>query len=208
MAVAGAAPGPYPGDGEFVEPDYSGAGRTLVDVLPAVSRAIGVDAGLPATSLELPPAPAYVVVLIDGLGHRLLAEHRAQAPYLHSLLGDPPATCGVPSTTATSLTSLGTALPPGGHGLVGFATRVPETGELLNALFWDQPVDPTEWQPHPTAFERLAARRGAHHRGQQARLRGVRADPGRPAGGGVRRGRRRRRAGRPPRSRPPRTGRR
>ena len=38
----------------------------------------------------LPPAPAYVVMLVDGLGHELLAEHRAQAPYLHSLLGGRP----------------------------------------------------------------------------------------------------------------------
>ena len=96
-------------------------------------------------------------MLVDGLGHELLAEHRAQAPYLHSLLGEGPATCGVPSTTATSLTSLGTALTPGQHGLVGFTSRVPETGELLNSLFWDQPVDPLEWQPNATAFARLEA---------------------------------------------------
>lgn len=148
---------PYPADEDFVEPDFSGDGRSLVDVLPAVAQALGVDAGLPATSVVLPPAPAYVVMLVDGLGHRLLAEHRAQAPFLHSLLGDAPATCGVPSTTATSLTSLGTALAPGQHGMVGFTSRVPETGELLNALFWDQPVDPLDWQPHPTAFDRLGA---------------------------------------------------
>ena len=137
----------------FVEPDY--AGRSLGDVLPAVARALGAQVGFHDTTLELPPAPAYVVMLVDGLGHDLLAEHRAQAPYLHSLLGAPPATCGVPSTTATSLTSLGTALTPGQHGLVGFTSRVPETGALLNSLFWDQPVDPLEWQPHPTAFARL-----------------------------------------------------
>ncbi|ROR91366.1 alkaline phosphatase family protein [Nocardioides aurantiacus] len=149
--------GPVPADTDFVEPDLSGGGRTLADVLPAVSRALGVDAGLPTGGLELPPAPAYVVMLVDGLGHRLLAEHRAQAPFLHSLLGEAPVTCGVPSTTATSLTSLGTALPAGQHGLVGFTSRVPESGELLNALFWDQPVEPTVWQPHATAFDRLGA---------------------------------------------------
>ena len=122
-------------------------------------RALGARVGFHETTLELPPAPAYVVMLVDGLGHELLAEHRAQAPYLHSLLGVPanhePATCGVPSTTATSLTSLGTALTPGQHGLVGFTSRVPETGALLNSLFWDQPVDPLEWQPNQTAFARL-----------------------------------------------------
>lgn len=124
-------------------------------MLPAVAAALGVPVGFSESGLELPPAPAYVVMLVDGLGHDLLAEHRAQAPYLHSLLGAEPATCGVPSTTATSLTSLGTALTPGQHGLVGFTSRVPETGALLNSLFWDQPVDPVEWQPNPTAFARL-----------------------------------------------------
>ncbi|MCW2762416.1 MAG: alkaline phosphatase family protein [Marmoricola sp.] len=157
-------PPPVPG---FVEPQYSGGtpgdatstpiGRTLGDVLPAVANALGVSVGFHETSLALPPAPAYVVMLVDGLGHELLAEHRVQAPYLHSLLGEAPAMCGVPSTTATSLTSLGTALTPGQHGLVGFTSRVPETGALLNSLFWDQPVDPLEWQPNPTAFARLEA---------------------------------------------------
>ena len=61
----------------------------------------------------------------------------------------------MPSTTATSLTSLGTGLPPGAHGLVGFTSRVPGTGKLLNALMWDKDVDPLEWQPHDTAFTRL-----------------------------------------------------
>ncbi|RYE80417.1 MAG: alkaline phosphatase family protein, partial [Myxococcales bacterium] len=32
----------------------------------------------------------------------------------------------------------------------------PGTDRLLNALFWDKRVDPIEWQPHPTAFGRLA----------------------------------------------------
>ena len=63
----------------------------------------------------------------------------------------------MPSTTATSLTSLGTALTPGSHGVVGFTSRIPGTDQLLNALVWDKDVDPLEWQPHPTAFGRLAA---------------------------------------------------
>ncbi|HET7349597.1 MAG TPA: nucleotide pyrophosphatase/phosphodiesterase family protein [Marmoricola sp.] len=139
----------------FVEPDYTG--RSLGDVLPAAAAALGVDVGFHETALELPPAPAYVVMLVDGLGHELLAEHRVHAPYLHSLLGQEPATCGVPSTTATSLTSLGTAMTPGEHGLVGFTARNPRTGKLLNHLFWDTTVDPLEWQPNPTAFARLEA---------------------------------------------------
>ena len=62
----------------------------------------------------------------------------------------------MPSTTATSLTSLGTGLVPGAHGLVGFTARIPGTDRLLNHLWWDKDVDPVEWQPHPTALGRLA----------------------------------------------------
>jgi hypothetical protein len=140
---------------DFVTPAYHD--RSLTDVLPAVAAAMGVDAGFEKTSLELPEAQRYVVFLVDGLGHELLRDHPDDAPFLHSLLGQQPVTAGVPSTTATSLTSLGTALPPGIHGVVGYTSRIPGSDRLLNALQWDQDVDPRAWQPHPTAFARLAA---------------------------------------------------
>ena len=96
--------------------------------------------------------------LVDGLGAELLRRYGHAAPYLSSLAeGSATATAGVPSTTATCLTSLGTGLTPGAHGLVGFTARIPGTDRLLNHLRWDKPVDPLEWQPHPTAFARLAA---------------------------------------------------
>lgn len=141
---------------DFVAPDW---GRTLADVLPAVAAALGLEAGFAPTGLALPEAPGYVVLLIDGLGHHLLAEHPTQAPFLHGLLGAP-ITCGVPSTTATSLTSLGTGLGAGAHGVVGFTSRVPGSDRLLNALQWDKRVDPEDWQPHPTAFARIGAAGG------------------------------------------------
>jgi hypothetical protein len=143
----------------FVEPAYHQ--RSLGDVVPAVAAALGVPIEDVPSGLVLPEATSYVVFLIDGLGARLLERHAHMAPYLASLLEDQaPGTAGVPSTTATSLTSLGTALTPGAHGLVGFTSRVPGTDRLLNALLWDKGVDPQEWQPHPTAFARLI-RRGA-----------------------------------------------
>lgn len=141
---------PTPG---FVEPSYGG--RSLGDILPAVAAALGVDVGFHDTTLVLPPAQRYVIFLVDGLGHRLLESHAEHAPFLHALLNEP-GVAGVPSTTATSLTSLGTALSPGQHGLVGFTSRIPGTEKLLNALFWDkQVVDPLEWQPNPSGFSRL-----------------------------------------------------
>ena len=143
-------------DAEFVQPAYGT--RSLADVVPAVGAAIGVKhrpEALPGV-LALPEAPAYVVFLVDGLGARLLERYAEAAPYLSSLMADQqPGTSGVPSTTATSLSSLGTALPPGSHGLVGFTSRIPGTDRLLNALTWDKRVDPKQWQPHATAFSGL-----------------------------------------------------
>ena len=57
-------------------------------MLPAVARALGVDAGLPPTGIELPEARDYVVFLVDGLGYELLRDHEDQAPFLHELLAE------------------------------------------------------------------------------------------------------------------------
>lgn len=142
--------------GGFTAPAYGE--RSLSDVVPAVSSALGRPLPGSSTRLELPDAPSYVVFLVDGMGAELLRRHGHVAPYLSTLLaGSADGTAGVPSTTATSLTSLGTALPPGAHGLVGFTARIPGTDRLLNHLWWDKLVDPEEWQPHPTALGRLAA---------------------------------------------------
>lgn len=145
----------------FVSPAYND--RSLGDVLPAVARALGhgrvldpVDGG-PA-GLDLPEAQHYVVFLVDGMGFELLKGQEEVAPFLTALLtGSSAATVGVPSTTATSLTSLGTALPPGAHGVVGYTSRIPGTEQLLNALTWHKDIDPVQWQPNETAFGRLAA---------------------------------------------------
>ena len=138
-----------------VQPAYQQ--RSLADVVPAVAEALGCSIGEPPGRMVLPPAGSYVVFLVDGLGAVQLRRHAHAAPYLAAMLdGQETATAGVPSTTATSLTSLGTGLPPGTHGLVGFTSRIPGTDQLLNALHWNKSVDPTQWQPHPTAFARLA----------------------------------------------------
>jgi predicted AlkP superfamily pyrophosphatase or phosphodiesterase len=137
-----------------VTPAYDGG--SIADVLPSVAGAFGLPGD--ANVLDLPVSRRYAVLLLDGLGWYLLKRNADAAPYLASLL---PAgrqlTAGVPSTTAASLTSFGTGLPPGTHGVVGYTSIVPETGGLLNALAWDSAVDPRKWQPHPTVFDRLDA---------------------------------------------------
>lgn len=142
--------------------------RSLADVMPAALRALGV-ATPPAAddALALPPTRALAVLLVDGLGAHLLREHAADAPFLAALPDAGPLTAGFPSSTPVSLTSLGTGLPPGAHGMLGVSFRAP-CGELLDSLHWTsvglpEAMDmmgaepPERLQPRPTAFERAEA---------------------------------------------------
>ncbi len=128
-------------------------GRSLEMLFPSIGGALGLPGY--ANGLGLPSASHFVVLLIDGLGHDLLRDNAEVAPFLSSLLVDEPMTVGIPSTTATSLTSLGTGLPAGQHGVVGYTSRVPGTNNRLNTLKWDQPVDPRIWQPHATVLHAM-----------------------------------------------------
>jgi hypothetical protein len=41
--------------------------------------------------------------------------------------------------------------------MLGYQVAIPGTGRLLNGLNWPKDVDPVEWQPRPTIFERAFA---------------------------------------------------
>ncbi|MFD8674063.1 alkaline phosphatase family protein [Streptomyces seoulensis] len=139
---------------------------SLADLLPTLAAGLGVP-GMTPTITELTPADRVCVFLVDGLGWELLRAHPDEAPFLNSLLGTSrggtgrPLTAGYPATTATSLGSVGTGLPPGAHGLPGYTVRDPETGGLMNQLRWQPWTPPHAWQPYPTVFE-LADRAGVH----------------------------------------------
>nr|WP_204920574.1 nucleotide pyrophosphatase/phosphodiesterase family protein [Microlunatus panaciterrae] len=138
----------------MVKPVYQHS--TLSDLVPSIGAHLGI-AGYREDLLGLPGSDRYVVVLIDGLGWHLIRRAAQAAPYLAGLLGDGRAiTSAVPSTTVTSLTCLGTGLAPGQHGMVGYTSRVPETGEILNALTWESELVAKDYQSRPTAFERIS----------------------------------------------------
>ncbi|MFI6516107.1 alkaline phosphatase family protein [Spirillospora sp. NPDC050679] len=127
----------------------------LADLTPSVLAGLGVRGATDV--LGLPALPRACVLVVDGLGWELLRAHPEEAPFLTSLAGRP-LTAGFPATTATSMGSLGTGLPPGGHGLLGVQVAIPGTGRLLNCLKWqDQGVDPIAFQSAPTVYERAAA---------------------------------------------------
>jgi hypothetical protein len=146
---------------QVVLPRYDASG--LVGVLPAVVRSLAVAEPEVGGNgrldlIDLLPARRAVVVLIDGLGYDLLRQRSGHAPFMRGLL--PAAyrlSAGFPSTTATSIATFGTGLPPGAHGLVGYEVLVPGEDRLLNELSWDNGPDPRLWQPSQTVFERAVA---------------------------------------------------
>jgi hypothetical protein len=146
-----------------VRPRYGDG--SLADLLPSLLARIGA-AGF-ADRLGLAdggPASAAVVLLVDGLGSALLAEHADAAPYLAALTtSGRRLTTGFPSTTAASIASLATGRPPGSHGLVGYRIATPDRSAVLNTLRWridgrepPDPPDPRAIQPDPTLFEQAA----------------------------------------------------
>ena len=122
--------------------------RSLAEVLPSLLAALGV-AGLP-NPLNVPDSRGICLLLVDGLGSELLQTYRADAPFLAALAeGQEPLTAGFPSTTATSIASLGTGVAPGEHGIVGYTFAPAPHDRLLNALTWREdgvrePADLTE----------------------------------------------------------------
>ena len=135
-------------------PDWSRG--SLASVLPSVADRLGVSRYAGRDVFDLPAVPRTVVVLVDGLGHDLLRQRSGHAPFLRSHLGSARRIpCGFPTTTATSMGSLGTGLLPGAHGLVGMQVLDPDTDRLVNELSWEDGPDPVRWQPHETVFEAL-----------------------------------------------------
>ena len=129
---------------------------SLADLVPSALAALGTPGF--ADVLGLTRSVASVILLVDGLGAELLRRHRADAPVLtEGLAAGRDLTAGFPSTTAASISSIGTGRPPGSHGIVGYQVAVPGAGRLMNSLKWDPSVDPSAWQPTRTAFEAAAA---------------------------------------------------
>ncbi|MBG6064066.1 alkaline phosphatase family protein [Micromonospora ureilytica] len=144
---------------EILGPDHGG-GR-LADVLPSALAVLGVP-GSP-DPLGIVPALAGVrriaVLLVDGLGWYQLPTAAPYAPTLAGLAATVarPLIAGFPSTTPTSLVSLGTGVAPGAHGVLGFTVRVPGTDRVLTHTDWAADPSPLRWQPVPTQLERARA---------------------------------------------------
>ncbi|MEU7584999.1 nucleotide pyrophosphatase/phosphodiesterase family protein [Micromonospora sp. NPDC049230] len=150
---------PTPAPLAILGPEHGG-GR-LAEVLPSALAVLGVPGS--ADPLGLAPALAGVrriaVLLVDGLGWYQLPTAAPYAPTLAGLAATVgrPLIAGFPSTTPTSLVSLGTGVPAGAHGVLGFTVRVPGTDRVLTHTDWAGDPSPLSWQPVTTQLERARA---------------------------------------------------
>jgi hypothetical protein len=135
---------------------------SICDVMPAAAALLGVPEAVDRLGLagQVGDVRRVAVVLVDGLGYHLLPQLAGDAPLLASVLAGTAGrldelACTFPSTTPTSLASLGTGVPPGEHGVLGFTVNVPGTDRVLTHIAWRDDPPPARWQPATTWFERL-----------------------------------------------------
>jgi predicted AlkP superfamily pyrophosphatase or phosphodiesterase len=88
------------------------------------------------------------VILVDGLGSENLRAAGGHAPFLNSALkGSKSINTVFPSTTASAITSFGTAKSPSEHGVLGYSVFDREAQVVRNLLTgWDAEFVPSDFQ--------------------------------------------------------------
>ena len=129
----------------------------LADITNSIFNSLSVPETIDSLSLGS-AENREVLILIDGMGQDAIDKYGDQFPIFDELKQVKKLYTNFPSTTATSLSTLGTGVLPGVHGMLGYTVRVPRSdNRLLNALKWDERVDPVMWQKVPTLFERAVS---------------------------------------------------
>jgi len=130
----------------------------LSQITPSIFSSLGLTTASDTLGCGPSPIGREVLILIDGFGANTFELFADAMPTITRLTRHGIVQTAFPSTTATSLATLTTGTLPGTHGMLGYTVQVPRSGgRLLNALKWDERVDPSNWQPVPTLFERASA---------------------------------------------------
>lgn len=140
-----------PGVGDPLITDVVAGGLASIDpALPGASAQAAASLGMEVGAHQL------LLILVDGLGFELIQAYAGHTPTLRRMRDDIRSIhTVVPSTTAAAITAFGTGERPGATNMVGFS--VAYGGGVMNLLAMEGGPAPTEWQPVPTYFERLAA---------------------------------------------------
>lgn len=168
LSEAGTAPPamPVPAYGE----------SSVAEIMPSLLAAAGVPGEVNPLGIE--PVRGFCLFVIDSLGWEQLLAHRGAAPAMAAAVDEGRGVrldSAFPSTTAASLTSILTGVPPGRHGMVGYTVVPPDArlvpgpaGRAMNLLRWEPygigpdrdlraELVPEEFQPEPTGLERATA---------------------------------------------------
>ena len=130
----------------------------LSQVTPSIFSSLGLDSAVDHLNVGISPNGRELLFLIDGFGFDTLSKYADVMPTMSRMFNHGLVQTSFPSTTATSLATLTTGELPGVHGMLGYTVQVPRSGgRLLNALKWDERVDPENWQPVETLFQRASA---------------------------------------------------
>lgn len=129
----------------------------LSQVTPSIFSSLGLDSAVDHLAIGPSPMGRELLFLIDGFGFDTLSQYAELMPTMNRMINHGVIQTSFPSTTATSLATLTTGELPGVHGMLGYTVQVPRSGgRLLNALKWDERVDPEIWQPVKTLFQRAS----------------------------------------------------
>lgn len=129
----------------------------LSQVTPSIFSSLGLDSAVDHLNVGISHNGRELLFLIDGFGFDTLSKYADVMPTMSRMFNHGLVQTSFPSTTATSLATLTTGELPGVHGMLGYTVQVPRSGgRLLNALKWDERVDPENWQPVETLFQRAA----------------------------------------------------
>ena len=127
----------------------------LSQITPSIFSSLGLESAVDHLGVGQSPMGRELLFLIDGFGFDILDKYAQQMPTIARMYNHGVIETVFPSTTATSLATLTTGVMPGAHGMLGYTVQVPRSGgRVLNALKWDERVDPMNWQPVQTLFER------------------------------------------------------
>jgi len=127
----------------------------LSQITPSIFSSLGLTTAQDSLAIGASPFGRELLFLIDGFGANVFEKYSDAMPAISKLTNFGTVRTSFPSTTATSLATLTTGTLPGVHGMLGYTVQVPRSGgRILNALKWDERVDPMNWQQVPTLFER------------------------------------------------------
>jgi hypothetical protein len=127
----------------------------LSQITPSIFSSLGLESAFDHLNIGISPNGRELLFLIDGFGFDTLSKYADVMPTMSRMFNHGTIQTAFPSTTATSLATLTTGELPGVHGMLGYTVQVPRSGgRLFNALKWDERVDPENWQPVQTLFQR------------------------------------------------------